>query len=188
MGRFDKKTVIFLVFFTATFILRQLTVFSFSLIFLKNSLGDLLAWFLGAFLGSQFLKIDHLIYSYLTYPMAPLAINIRTVIQQRKISEFWLLLNKEVDKQKSVFYSAIFQAAWAAVALFALTSTAGVFGKAFVMAIGLHLLIEEWLDLSQGRDLGWLFWQVKRQVTPQEQKLFVWFMTGAFGILTLLLI
>ncbi len=188
MRRFGSKTFVFLGFFAATFILRQLAVFSFSLVFLKNSLGDLLAWFLGAFLGNQFLKIDHLIYSYLTYPTAPLAVNIKTVIQQRKITEFWLLLNKEVDKQKSVFYSAIFQGAWTAVALFALTSTTGVFGKAFVMAIGLHLLIEEWIDLSQGRDLGWLFWQIKRPVTFQEQKLFVWVMTGVFGILTLLLI
>lgn len=188
MGRFSSKTFVFLGFFIVTFILRELAVFSFSLIFLKNSLGDLLAWFLGAFLGSQFLKIDHLIYSYLTYPTSPLAINVKTVIQQRKISEFWLLLNKEVDKHKSVFYSAIFQGAWVAVALFALTSTSGVFGKAFVMAIGLNLLIEEWLDLSQGRDIDWLFWQIKRPVAFQEQKLFVWVMTGAFGILTLFLI
>lgn len=188
MPKIPNKILVFWTFFVGLFLLRRLGVFSFSLIFLKNSLGGLISWLVGAFLGNQFLKIDQLLFSFLTYPDAQQAINIKTLIRQQKYRELWRRLSSEIDKQKSVFYSAIFQGAWIIVALFVLTSTTGYFGQAFVLAIGLHLLIEEWGTIFGGKDLGWLFWQIKRPVGLQEQKAFLWFMTGCFVILTLLLL
>lgn len=184
--KLSNKTLIFWGFFLGIFLLRRLGVFSWSLIFLKNSLGGLISWLLGAYLGAQFIKVDQLLFSYLTYPNLPQALSIKAFIQQRKYGELWRLLNGEVDKQKSVFYSAIFQAVWVLVAFFALTSTTGYFGQAFVLAIGLLLLIEEWETVLTGKDLGWLFWQIKKTVSFKEQKAFLWIMTGIFVVLSLL--
>ena len=63
-----------------------------------------------------------------------------------------------------------------------------VFGKTMVMAVGLHLLLDEWEAVLSGRDIDWIFWQIKREVTLREQKAFIWVMTGIFGMLSLLLI
>lgn len=130
----------------------------FSLGFLLLIFKDLIFWLIGAFLGVNFFRSTWLIKKY--------------------IPDF------SFDK---AFYSSLFQTCWAVLAFFTLTSTAGLFGKALVMAIGLHLLLEEWEDVLASRGISWLFWPIKREVSPREQKWFLWGMTGVFVILTFLL-
>lgn len=143
---------------------------------------------LGVLLGSQLIIIDQLIYVYFTYPNEPLSILIKQKIKDKKYKETWQILVSQVDKPKSVFLSAVFQLGLMVVALFAITSTSGIFGKSLVMAISLNLLLTEWNDWLYKKDLSWLFWQVKRPVSIKEQKIFLWIMTGVFGILSLFLI
>lgn len=159
-------------------------------------------WLLvGVFLGSQLKILDQLVFVFLTYPNEPLSILIKQKIlptqessmlgktgKEKKIKEIWKILVSQVDKPKSVFLSCVFQVGWLGLALFTITSTQGIFGKGLVMAIGLNLLLEEWGDWITKKDLSWLFWQIKRPVSIQEQKMFLWIMTGMFGILSLFLI
>jgi hypothetical protein len=187
MLKVTTRTLIFIVYFLGLFLVSKFSHLV-NLNYWKQNIIDLLLWLSGAFLGNQFLKIDQLIYSYITYPKTPKALKIQESIQEHQPVNIWRILSTQIDKQRSVFYSVLFQACWVPVAFFALTSTASVFGEAFVMAIGLHLLMEEWGEILAHRELNWLFWQIKRQVTPQEQKLFLWVMTCSFGVLTLLLL
>jgi len=184
------KKIVFIGFFTAGFVLRALNVFqlSFSWVFFKSFFSQLCAWLAGGFLGAYFIKIEQIFYSFYIKPQEALSQEIQALFKQRKKKELWRLLKKGVNQQKLAFRSAVFQIVWVVLAFFTVSSTVGMFGKGLVMAIGLHLLLDEWNDYLNDKDIGWLFWQIKRPVGPQEQKRFLWLMTGLFGLVSILII
>jgi len=182
------KELIFFSYFLVIFILSRISSFRFSLFFLQSSFGELVLWLLGAVLGGYFIKLDQLLHIYFTNPEEPLSIQIKNLIAQKRRNEAWHILRQNVGYQKLAFRSALFQAGWVILAFYTLTSTASVLGKTMVMAIGLHLLLDEWEAILSKQSISWLFWQVKREISIKEQKTFLWIMTGAFSILTLLLI
>lgn len=189
MNKITTKNLIFLGYFLAFFSFHELRFFNFTWLFLQQILGNLFYWILGIVLGVYFLKVDQLFYIYFTHPELPLSIYVKDLLKQRKIKEALLFLDQRVEEQRLSFRSALFQVVWVGLAFFTLTSTLGNLGKAMVMAIGLKLLLDEWNDfLTPGKNINWLFWQIKRVVTLQEQRWFLWIMTGIFGILSLLLI
>lgn len=188
MFKITTKNLIFFAYFLAIFIFHSLGHFSFSFNFLKNTFWELILWFLGVVVGTYFVKIDQLIYIYFTLPEAHLSLQTRWLIKQKRYRDSLRLLDQRSGEQRLAFHSALFQVVWVVLAFFTLTSTSVIFGKTLVMAIGLTLLVQEWEDVLAKKGINWLFWQIKRIISPQEQKMFLWIMTGLFGILSLLLI
>jgi len=195
--KFRTKHLIFLGYFLGIFVLRKISFFSFSLSFLRSSIGELILWLGGAILGGYFIKLEQLVYVFFIHPNEPLSLEIKGLLKQNPTSlklcgarrrEMWRLLKERVTEQKLAFRSALFQLVWLVLAFFTLTSTGSVFGKTLVMAIGLHLLLDEWEGILRKRTIYWLFWQIKREVSLREQKVFLWAMTGGFSLLSLLLI
>ena len=183
MKRLTTKKLIFLGYFFGIFILNRL-----SKGVLVSLFWELILWFSGAILGGYFIKLDQLFYVYFTQPEAPLSLEIKSLLKQKRNKEAWNLFRQRVGEQRLAFRSALFQVVWVVLAFFTLTSTNIIFGKTVVMAVGLHLLLDEWEAVLSGRDISWIFWQIKREITSKEQKGFLWIMTGAFSLLTLLLI
>ena len=163
-------------------------VFTFGWLGSRFSFIDLILWFGGVILGGYFIKLEQLVYVFYIHPKEPLSLEIKGLLGERKIKEAWKLLKERVGEQKLAFRSAVFQVVWLGLALFTLTSTSSIFGKALVMAIGLHLLLDEWEGFLGEKSLSWLFWQIKRVVLFKEQKYFLLVMTGLFCVLSLLLI
>jgi len=189
MKKVATKSLVFFGYFLGVFFLRKTTHFSLSWLFLRLSLEDLIFWLGGVVAGAHFLKFDQLFYIYFTRPEEVLSLEAKVLVNQKKLAELWDLLTERSGEQRLVLQSFLFQAiCWPVLALFVLTSTAGLFGKGLVMAIGLHLLLEEWEDILAGRSLNWVFWQVKREVSFREQKRYLWLMTGLFGLLSLFLV
>ncbi len=188
MKRAFLKTLIFTAYFLAVFVLLKTQDFQLSFAFLTLSAKDLFLWLLGALLGAHFVKLDQLLYVYFTKPDDPLSLQVKELMKQKQFGKTWDLLEAGIHEQKQLAsQSFLFQTAWLVLAFFSLTSTAGLFGKALVMAIGFKLLLEEWDEILQGKDLNWLFWQIKRPVSQKEQNLFLYFMSLMFGLLTLLM-
>lgn len=188
MMRITTKRLIFLGYFIGVFLLKRLGGFSFSWVFLKSSIGELVLWFSGAAAGAYLIKIEQLVYVYFVHPNEVLSLDIKELLKQKNKKEVWRLLRERVGEQRLAFRSALFQVVWVVLAFFTFTSTASILGKALVMAVGLHLLLDEWEDVLGKKGLFWLFWQIKREISLREQKYFLWLMTGVFGILSLLLI
>jgi len=195
--RMTTKRLIFLGYFLGIFILKKIDFLFHLRGVLLSLFWELVLWFSGAAVGAYLIKIEQLIYVYFIHPNEILSLDIRELLRQNPPSlklrearrrEVGRLLRERVAEQKLAFRSALFQIVWLALAFFTFTSTASVFGKSLVMAVGLHLLLDEWEDVLAGKGLYWLFWQIKREVTSKEQKAFLWIMTGAFGMLSLLLI
>ncbi|PIS08772.1 hypothetical protein COT75_04795 [Candidatus Beckwithbacteria bacterium CG10_big_fil_rev_8_21_14_0_10_34_10] len=187
MKRLGGKTLIFLSYFLAAFILRKIRFFSLSYEFIEASLFEFIFWFSGIFLGVHFLKFDQFFHAYFTQPDKPLSLEVKALVQQKKIGQAWDLLSLREGEQKLAFRSFFFQIAWVGLAIFTLTSTSSLFGKTLLMAIGLRLLLEEWEDILQKKDISWLFWQIGKPVSLKEQKKYLYLMTIVFSFLSLLL-
>ena len=186
--------MIFVGFFVGVFGLRLLRVnlsqFT-SFVFWKNYGWGFLLWLIGGIVGWHLLVVDRLLWVYFSHPEEKVSLYIKDLINKGKFKQAVLDLEKYKDYQKHLsFRSAIFQVVWVTLAFFVLTSTPSFFGKGLVMALGFHLLIDEWEDqLKDPQELNaWLFWQIKRKITLREQKTFLWLMTGVFVILTILVV
>lgn len=149
---------------------------------------DFILWMAGGFLGAFFVKLDQLFYIYYSSANEPLSLLAKQLIKDRQLLKAWRLLKENVFLQKLAFRSALFQLIWIMLAFFTLTSTNVIFGKTMIMAIGLHLLLDEWQSYKNYKNINWLFWQIKRPVSIKEQKRYLYIMTAAFVILSLFLL
>lgn len=160
MKKSTLKILILIGYFLIIFLLKKLTVFNLSFSFLKSFSWELVLWFGGAIIGANFIKID-----------------------------LWLENNHlKLGNDRLASRSVLFQIVWVGLAIFILTSTNSLFGQSLVIAIGLNLLVDEWESYLAKKDFSWLFWQIKRIISPKEQKWFLYIMTGIFIILSVILI
>ncbi len=132
----------------------------------------LFLWF-GAFVGTFFLDIDHLIYWFVTHPEKNDSIEAKRILDLRNLR----LLGREGKTMKLfqlgqethnthtllIFHSVVGQIILFILAIFVLTSGGSIFGSAFIMAINLHLLKDEWADYRKDKNhlSDWLFWQIR---------------------------
>lgn len=195
MRKFSSKSLVFVGFLVGVFglrLVRSANLFQFtSLIFWKNYGWQFLLWLVGGVVGWYLLVADRLLWVYFSHPKEKMSLYIKDLVKKGKFKQVILDLEKYKDYQKHLsFRSALFQVVWVALAFFTITSTPSFFGKGLVMALGLHLLIDEWEDQLKDPNIlnSWLFWQIKRKITLQEQKTFLWLMTGLFFILTILMV
>lgn len=181
--------LVILVYLLGIFLLRILTSLKF---FSWRLVLDNFYFVLGGLFGWVLLKGDRIVDAFFVTPQTQLSHQIRHLTKKFQILKLWQLLEERKAEQKHLaFRSAIFQAAWALIALFAITSTASFFGKGVILGLGLHLLFDEWKDYRQKGSTflrDWLFWQIKREVNLKETKIFLWTMTGIFVFLSLLMI
>jgi hypothetical protein len=145
-------------------------------------------WLLGGFIGYWLLILDQVLDIYYAHPETQLAQYVRYYLNKGHYR--WIvkvLKGRRHDQPRLTFRSAVFQVLWLGLAIFALTSTSSLLGKAVVMGLGLHLLLNEWEDyLANPETLrSWLFWQVKREVSFKEQRYFLIAMTVFFLLFTI---
>lgn len=149
---------------------------------------DGFTFFLGGFLGWNLLFLDSVVDNYFTHPENNLHEQAKAVFKQKGILAWFKFFSGREIKEKSTLRSALFQLAWVFLAFFTVTSTLSWLGKGLLMALGLHLLLDQWqwqrkspLDLNRQ-----LFWQIKRPVSLEEQKNYLLIMTALFLLLTVL--
>ncbi len=143
-------------------------------------------------MGTLLIDIDHFLYALVIYPHELTSMRIRHLIDQRRFKDALILIADTQDERtKLPFHNALFQLVFYVLCFFVLTSTGSLFGSGLVMAMALHLLKDELDLLLRGRDeqlQRWLFWQVKTDITLNQQKFFVFLMLLVFIGLSLFLI
>jgi len=145
----------------------------------------------GGIFGWIIVWLDRLVYIYWSHPEAQLSQYTRYYFTKKN----WkaginLMEQRKAEFKELTFRSALFQVAWVVLAVFALTSVASIFGKAMVTGLGLRILYGEWRDYLKDKETlkRWLFWQVKREISNEELKWYLYVMTGIFIWITWLLI
>ena len=123
--------------------------------------------FFGLAWGSFALDTDHLIYWLYLKPTLPESRQARQYLQQKNLSALLKLLEKTHKKHTSlIFHHYFFQITLALVSLFIITSSGSVFASSLVLALNLHLLVDELHDYRhQPRHLQiWLFARESKQL------------------------
>lgn len=144
-------------------------------------------WIIGVLLGVMILFLDRVVYTY-SYPGTQIAQQFAWYWKQKKyLTALSLLYDRRLEAERLTFRSSLFMVVWVPLAFFATTSTTLLFGKGVVMGIMLHILVDSWrLQKSDPRRLHLrLFWLVKREISEDERSMFLWVMTGIFGVLSL---
>lgn len=134
--------------------------------------------------GVLVLFLDRVVYVY-SYPGTQLSQQFAWYWKEKK---YWTALSlldaRRLEQERLTFRSALFMAVWVPLAFFALTSTTGLFGKGVVMGLMLHILSDSWrLQRTEPRRLHIrLFWMIKRVIRDEERLVFLWVVTGIFGL------
>lgn len=146
----------------------------------------------GAAVGTFIFDLDHLFYTFLIYPDQPTSFKVKELFKSGKYQEMIsVLVSTRFERIRLTFHNALFQIFFLGLAFFAVTSSGSPLGTGVVMAMALHLLVNEFQLLLTGREdylKQMLFWPVKLTVSSQNLKFFVVVMLLAFLGLNLLLV
>jgi hypothetical protein len=155
-------------------------------------LAGIFGLWVGAAVGTFIFDLDHLFYTFLIYSDEPTSFKVKELFKSGKYQEMIsVLVSTRFERIKLTFHNALFQVFFSGLAFFAITSSGSSLGIGVVMAMALHLLVNEFKLLLTGRDdylKQMLFWPVKLTVSTQNLKFFVVVMLLVFLSLNLLLI
>jgi len=139
-----------------------------------------LAIIAGAAVGWLIPWFDRIAYIYILHPEAQVAQYVKYQIDQKQWRAAFNSLNRRAkDFDQLTTRGILFQLAWVVLAFFAVTSAAGWFGKTLVLTLGLRILLEEWSEYVKDREAlkQKLFWQIKREFSDSELKIYLIVMT-----------
>lgn len=143
----------------------------------KNFIFDLglLWWLFGAVIGFLFIFTDRFVYSFLMKPEESLGVRLKELFEGKRFVEgMILLLNERHEQKELVMRSFLFVIVWIVLALLTVTSIVSPFGRGFMLGLGIHLTFDLVYDYfwNKERFVLW-FWQIKRVVSPEEERWFV---------------
>jgi len=144
------------------------------------SLLSIISIILGALIGWLIPWLDKIAYIYILHPEAQVAQYVKYQIDQKQWRAAFNSLNRRAkDFDQLTTRGILFQLAWVVLAFFAVTSAAGWFGKTLVLTLGLRILLEEWSEYVKDREVlkQKLFWQIKREFSDSELKIYLIVMT-----------
>jgi len=139
-------------------------------------------WVLGVSVGVLVLFADRIAYTF-SYPGTQISQQFAWYIKEKKYMTALNLLDaRRLEQERLTFRSSLFMAIWVPLALFAITSTPGLFGKGVVMGLMLHILADDWkLQMQDPKRLHIrLFWLIKREITDEQRATFLWVITVFF--------
>ncbi|KKU87097.1 MAG: hypothetical protein UY18_C0046G0002 [Microgenomates group bacterium GW2011_GWF2_47_9] len=140
-------------------------------------------WIVGVCVGVLILFMDRIAYVY-AYPQEQLSQQFLWFVKNKNWGRALSILDtRRAEQEKLTFRSAIFMGVWVLLALFAITSTSGLFGKGVVMGLMLHILSDAWRMQRMNPDglNRRLFWQIKREFTVEERVVFLFILSAFFG-------
>lgn len=147
--------------------------------------------FLGLLTGSFFLDIDHLVFWFYLRPNLEES---RLALVAWKKGDFRSLLklleSTRFNHTNLIFHHYFFQVVIALISFFVFTSSSFVFAKAFLLAINIHLLVDEINDFFQNPKYlqNWLFARENKQLPVSSLKPYLIIFTLISLIFTYLLI
>jgi hypothetical protein len=152
---------------------------------------DLIGLWFGAAIGMVLLDLDRVVHVYFERPHEQLSQQVQQNVKVRQWKDaIETLLLRRNEQYHLAFRNGVFGLIFLVIVFFAFSSTAGLFGKGLVAGVMFHFLYDAWRDYLKDRKRfsSWFTWMVAREVPMREQKIALWVITGAFGLMHLLVI
>ena len=119
---------------------------------------------------------DYVAYVYILHPEAQISQYLQYELRKKQFKlVFETVKRRSSEFDKLTTRGFLFQLAWVVLAVFAITSTSGWFGKCLVMGLGLRILVEEvseWRKDKEGLKKR-LLWQVEAELNNQQLKIYL---------------
>lgn len=137
--------------------------------------------FLGVILGTFTLDLDYIIHAFFIEPEKQQSLVLKDYIQHR---DFAGLLNYIVQHEKEfeekTLNSALFQIVLGAATIFVITSTIGLFLKAFILSSFLNSIYRFFKAYLRNETEEW-FWSIKVETSPTNIYIFLLILLATFG-------
>jgi hypothetical protein len=133
----------------------------------KVSPINFVALFFGLAIGAFALDTDHFIYWFFLYPNLDESQQAKIFLTNKKYKKLLKLLeNTHKNHTSLVFHHYFFQAILLLITFFVFTSTTSVFPKAILLALNIHLLVDEIVDFRVDKKhlQDWLFAREEKQL------------------------
>ncbi len=99
-------------------------------------------------MGTLLPDLDHILYVYLLRPQEYVSQRFNHMIGQRDLwGSLSLLAETRNERTKLIFHTALFQVIFLVFAFLVVTSSGSVLGRGIVLAVVLHLIVDEVVDL-----------------------------------------
>lgn len=167
------------------------TVISIFWIFRSVPYYEFIYLFLGLAIGAFFLDIDHLIYWLYLNPNTEESRLAQIAIRKYDyISIIKLLESTHRHHINLIFHHFFFQVVLALISFFVFTSSGNTFGMAFLLALNIHILVDEISDYNQDKNhlQDWLFARESKQLPIAYLKRYILIFLTLTLIFTWLLI
>jgi len=145
-------------------------------LFQKTAWYDFVFLFFGLLWGSFFLDIDHLIYWFYLKPELEESRLAQIAWKKGDYRSILKLLESTHFQHTSlIFHHYFFQIVITLISFFVFTSSSSIFAKAFLLAINLHLLVDEIKDFYQDPEhlKLWLFARETKQLPTESLKYYL---------------
>src|SRR3989344_5260220 len=131
----------------------------FALITLFRQLLDLsyLSFWIGGLVGAVLPDIDHLIYVYFLKPQELTSQRVFRMVSKGDLNNTYQLLRSTTDERKKlIFHNALLQVVFVVFAYLVISSSANLFGQGLVLGFLVHLVVDQFVDLTKMDTLsGW---------------------------------
>lgn len=107
---------------------------------------------LGGIIGLYLPDVDHLIYVYLLRPNDVTSQRVRADLASGRFGHaLGIICDTHNERGKLVFHTLVFQIILLLLAFLIATSSASYFGRGLVLAALVHLSVDQFLEMRQGR-------------------------------------
>lgn len=131
-------------------------------------------FWVGGVVGTLLPDLDHFLYVYLLGPQELTSQRVNFLLTRREITKTMdLLAATRYERTRLIFHTALFQLIFVVLSFLIISSSGNLFGRGLVLAFSLHLLIDQFMDITQVGNLSNWFRQVN-VVLSKEQETMYW--------------
>lgn len=137
---------------------------------------------IGGILGTFLPDIDHLLHVYIVRPDDADSLKVKEAISKKNITlTIKALFEGRRERGELVFHSVLFQVIFLVLVFLVVTSSGSIFGRGLVLGFALHLLVDQFVDLLERKDLT--SWFRILQIQPEREKTILYWAINAFALL-----
>lgn len=137
-------------------------------------------------MGFLFVFSDRLVHSLVTNPNEVLSLRVKELFMSKRLGEGLRVLILERGQQNNLMMrSVLFVAIWLVLAFWTMIGVISPLPRGFMLGMGMHFIFDLLWDYRVRKgDLSLWFWQIKREVSLDEQRWFLIVVTllGSFVI------
>lgn len=122
---------------------------------------------IGLLLGTLFLDTDHIIYWFYRKPNTDESRIVKTTVEKKDFKSFLKLIKAARHSHDNlIFHHYFFQIGLSLISLFIFTSSQNILVLSFLLAVNLHLLVDEIKDFLKNPKFlqDWLFAREEKQL------------------------